>query len=154
MASQLTLSEVIKEAIQKEVLSRFMYIGLRQRVKSQESKDAFKLLAEQEEYHQHVLEDYLSGKLKEGTLSNNMVVDHSVTDHLGQPDVTPNMDIKDVYVLAVKKEQTANNFYSNLAAIHPEGKAKNLLEFLAAQELEHKAIVEKLSEDFNNPKTE
>ncbi|MCR4394423.1 MAG: hypothetical protein NUV31_08655, partial [Dehalococcoidales bacterium] len=68
MVKQLTLVEVLEEAIQKEIISRFLYVGLRQRVKNQASKDAFQALADQEEMHQRFLEDYLHGKIKEGAL--------------------------------------------------------------------------------------
>ena len=37
MVTQLTLQEILGDAIQKEVLSRFLYIVLRQRVKDKAS---------------------------------------------------------------------------------------------------------------------
>jgi rubrerythrin len=147
MAAQLTLGEVLREAIQKEVMSRFMYIGLRQSVKDSEAKETFKLIAEQEESHQSMLEDYLSGRIKEGALNYHLVVDDKISDQFGQPDVTPNMELKDVFILAIRKEQTAHNFYANLAEIHPEGKIKKLLEKLSYEELEHKSAVEKIYKD-------
>ena len=147
MAVQLTLGEVLREAIQKEVMSRFMYIGLRQSVKNPEAKEAFKLIAEQEEFHQKVLQDYLRGRIKEGALNYRLVVDKKISDQFGQPDVTPNMELKDVFVLAIKKEQTAHNFYANLSVIHPEGRVKKLLEMLSAEELEHKALIEKIYDE-------
>ncbi len=154
MAPQLTLREVLQEAIHKEVLSRFLYIGLRQRVKNQSTKDAFQNLAEQEEAHQRVLEGYLHGKLKEGALSSGLVVDYKIVEHLEQPEVSPTMNLKDVFTLAALKEKASHDLYLNLAAIHPNGQIKHLLEDLASQEIEHKSRVETLYTEVAFPHTD
>lgn len=154
MGDNLTLQEVLEEAIRREVLSRFLYVGLRQRVKSQASKDAFQLLADQEEMHQRILEDYLHGKIKEGGLGKSLMVDHKITDCLDFPEITPTMDIKEVFLLAANKERATHELYSNLAAIHPNGQIKRLLEEMAAQEMEHKNSVENLYAEVAFPQTD
>jgi rubrerythrin len=153
MVSNLTLHEVLKEAIQKEVLSRFLYVGLRQRVKNAGSKEAFHILAEQEEMHQRFLEDYLHGKIKEGALSPGLVVDYKIVDCLDQPEISPTMDIKEVFNLAVNREKASHDLYLNLAAIHPNGYIKHIMEDIAAQELEHKKHVESLYVEVAFPQT-
>ncbi len=154
MEDNLTLQEVLEEAIRREILSRFLYVGLRQRVKSQASKDAFQLLADQEEMHQRILEDYLHGKIKEGSLGKSLMVDHKITDCLDLPEITPTMDIKEVFHLAANKERATHELYSNLAAIHPNGQIKRLLEEMAAQEMEHKKSVENLYVEVAFPQTD
>jgi len=154
MVTQLTLREVLEEAIHKEVLSRFLYIGLRQRVKNQASKDAFQALAEQEEAHQHILEDYLHGKLKEGALSSGLVVDYKIAECLDQPEISPTMEIKEVFLMAAHREKAAHDLYASLSAIHPNGKIKHLLEDLSAQELEHKQHLENLYSETAFPQTD
>jgi rubrerythrin len=151
---QMTLREVLKMAIDKEVASRFLYIGLRQRVKNPAGKDAFQSLAEQEEVHQEILEEYLHGKLKEGTLSADLVVDYKIADLLEQPEITPSMDLKDVFLLAAQKEKASHDLYSCLAEIHPNGHVKRLLIDLASQELEHKNKVENLYTEVAFPQTD
>jgi rubrerythrin len=154
MEKQLTLKEVLEGAIQKEIMSRFLYIGLRQRVKKQASRDAFQALAEQEEVHQRILEDYLHGRFKEGSLSSSVVVDYKVADYLDQPDISPTMELKDVFLLAANKEKTAHDLYTTLAGIHPNGYVKRLLEDLAFQELEHKNRIENLYTEVAFPQTD
>lgn len=154
MATQLTLQEVLEGAIQKEIMSRFLYIGLRQRVKNPASKDAFQALAEQEEVHQQVLEDYVNGKLKEGALSCKLIVDYKIAEWLDQPEISPTMELKEVFLLAAKKEQAAHDLYQSLSAIHPNGHVKHLLEELACQELEHKNRVESLYTEVAYPQTD
>ncbi len=152
--TQMTLGEVLHEAIQKEVLSRFLYIGLRQRVKKPTTKDAFQALADQEEKHQRILEEYLHGKLREGALHTGLIVDYKIADCLNQPEVTPTMDLKDVFLLAAQKEKASHDLYLNLADIHPAGSVRHLLEDLAAQELEHKHRVETLYTEVAFPQTD
>ena len=154
MEKQLSLKEVLEGAIQKEIMSRFLYIGLRQRVKKQASRDAFQALAEQEEVHQRILEDYLHGRFKEGSLSSSVVVDYKVADYLDQPDISPTMELKDVFLLAANKEKTAHDLYTCLAGIHPNGYVKRLLEELASQELEHKNRIENLYTEVAFPQTD
>ncbi|MBN1189283.1 MAG: ferritin family protein [Dehalococcoidales bacterium] len=154
MVSNLTLWEVLQAAIQKEVMSRFLYIGLRQRVKNPAAKEAFRLLADQEQSHQQVLENLLHGRLKEGALSNGLVVDHKITDCLNQPEISPTMELKEVFLVAAKKETASHDLYSNLAAIHPNGQIKHLLENLALQELEHKNSIESLYNEVAFPQTD
>ena len=154
MATQLTLHEVLEGAIQKEIMSRFLYISLRQKVKNKASKEAFQDLADQEEVHQRALEDYLHGKIKEGTLNDNLVVDYKIADCLDQPEISPTMGLQDVFLLAAKKEQAAYDLYSGLAEIHPSGQVRILLQNLASQEKEHKIRVESLYVEAAFPQTD
>ena len=59
--SNLTLKEVLEEAIHKEIEARLLYTDLKNRVIDPSVKDALQDLAEQELHHQRVLEDYLGG---------------------------------------------------------------------------------------------
>jgi rubrerythrin len=154
MTNQMTLKEVLEQAIQKEIMSRFLYIGLRQRVNKQASRDAFQSLAEQEELHQRILEDYLHGKLKEGSLSSGLVVDYKIAENLDQPEISPTMDMKDVFLAAASKEKASHDLYTCLAEIHPNGHVKHLLEELANQELEHKNRLENLYNEVAFPQTD
>jgi rubrerythrin len=154
MVDQLTLHELLESAIQQEVMSRFLYISLRQRMKSQATKDAFQGLADEEEVHQRVLEDYLHGRIKEGGLNDKLVIDYKITDCLNQPAVSPTMDLKEVFHLAAIKEKASHDLYNGLATIHPNGEVKRLLENLASQELEHKKRVEDLYLESAFPQTD
>jgi rubrerythrin len=154
LVPQMTLQQVLEEAIHKEVLAHLLYIGLQQRVKNPASIEVFQSLAEQEEIHQKILERYLHGELKEGALSTGLVVDYKIAEHLDQPEVTPTMDLKEVFLLAANKEKASHELYQSLSAIHPNGKVKHLLDDLAAQELEHKRRIETLYTEVAFPQTD
>jgi rubrerythrin len=154
METQLTLKEVLEQAIQKEITSRLLYSGLRQRVNNQAAKDALQSLAGQEEKHRQFLEDYLQGKLKDGVLHSGLVVDYKVADYLAQPEIAPTMELKEIFLLAALREKASHELYCGLSAIHPAGQAKHLLDDLAAEELKHKQRVESLYAEVAYPQTD
>ena len=153
MATQFTLNEILEKAIQKENGSRLLYINLSQKMKDQVAKDAFQKLAQQEQGHQNLLEQYLRGELK-GGLSRGQAVDYKIAEHVYQPEIASDMQLKDVFLLAANREMHSHELYLALAGIHPPGEAKRLLEGLASQELEHKQRVEFLYTEVAFPQTD
>ncbi len=153
MAAQLTLNEVLDKAIQQEIGSRLLYIDLGQKMENQAAKDAFQELAQQEKEHQNLLEQYQRSELTAGTLSMGQVIDYKIAEHLNQPEISPDMQLKDVFLLAANREMHSYEFYLALAGIHPPGEMKGLLEGLASQELEHKQRVEFLYTEVAFPQT-
>jgi rubrerythrin len=104
--------------------------------------------------HQHILEDYLHGKLKEGAINTEIIVDYKIAEYLDQPEVSPTMEIKEVFLLAANKEKASHDLYVGLSAIHPNGTVKHLLDNLASQELEHKNRIETLYTEVAFPQTD
>ena len=96
----------------------------------------------------------LKGELKEGALSHTKPVDYHIAEHLQQPEVSPDMPLKDVFLLAADREKVSHDFYLALAGIHPEGKTKKLLQDLADQEMGHKKRVEYLYTEVAFPQTD
>jgi len=121
-----------------------LYTDLSHEMKEEASKDAFQELARQEQHHQNMLEQYLRGEFKEGTLSHRQVIDYKIAEEFDQPKVSPDMKLKDVFLLAANREKASHELYLGLAQIHPAGEVKRLLEELVAQELQHKHRLESL----------
>lgn len=153
MVTRVTLKEILGKAIEKEVDSRRLYVSLSQKVDDEAAKDAFQELAQQEQGHQNLLERYLRGELKEGALSRGQLVDYKIAERLDQPELSADMKLQDVFLLAANREKVSHEFYLSLAQIHPAGEVKRLLEELAAQELEHKQTVEFLYTEVAFPQT-
>ena len=154
MAIQFTLDEILEKAIQKEIGSRLLYDDLSQKMKDQVAKDAFRELARQEQGHQNLLEQYQRGELGAGVLSREQAVDYKIAEHLDQPEISPDMQLKDVFLLAANHEMHSHELYLALAGIHSPGEAKRLFEELASQELEHKHRVEFLYTEVAFPQTD
>jgi len=154
MVTQLTLEEVLQKAIQKEIESQHLYSDLSQKITDEATRDAFQELSRQEHEHQELLEQYLRGELKGGTLSRGQVIDYKIAERLDQPAISPDMKLKDVFLLAANREKVSHEFYLSLGQIHPAGEVKRLFEELASQELEHKQKAEFLYTEVAFPQTD
>ena len=154
MPTQLTLREVLEKGIRKEIESQLLYSELSQKAKDKATKEAFQNLVRQEQGHQKLLERYLRGELKKGALSRQQAVNYKIAEQLDQPEISPDMELKNVFLLAAKREKAAHEFYLGLAQIHPAGEIKRLIEELAAQELEHKQRLELLYTEVAFPQTD
>lgn len=154
MATPLTVGNVLKRAVQKEIASQHLYADLSQKMRQPSAKDALLDLVREEKRHQDILERYLRGELKEGALGSRQVLDYRLAEHLEQPEVTPGMNLEDIFLLAANRERASHEFYLGLAGVHPQGQVRRLLEELAAQELKHKHRVESLYTEVAFPQTD
>jgi len=154
MATKFTISRILEIAIQKEIESQHLYTELSQKVTNDAVKDALRQLTQQEQRHQNILEQYRQGELKAGVLSQGQVIDRKIAEHFDQPEVSPDMQLKDVFLLAANREMHSHELYRALAKLHPTGETKRLLEELASQELEHKQKVEFLYTKVAFPQTD
>ena len=150
----LTIEEVLRKCIAREIQSQVLYKDLASRVRISATEYALSLLIHQEEEHQRILESYLAGNLSEGALGLRHVVDYKLAEHLEQPDVCPDMQLPEIFLLAAHRERESHDLYTELADIHPEGKLKQLLFKLASEELGHKQKVEIMYSEVAFPQTD
>ena len=154
MAAKLTISDVLNKAIQREIESQCLYTDLSQKMSDQAAKDAFIGLFREEQRHQSILEQYQRGEIRSGALGMGQVIDYKIAEHLDQSAVTPDMALKDIFLLAANRERSSHELYLSLAKIHPRGQVRKLLEELASQELKHKQKVEFLYTEVAFPQTD
>lgn len=154
MTGPLTLEEILNKAIQKEIEAQCLYLDLSQRMRNKTAKDAFQDLARQEQGHQHLLEQYQRGELKKGALRREQTVDYKIAEHFEASEISLDMEIKDIFLLAARREKVAHELYLSLAEIHPAGEVKKLIQELAAQELKHKQRLEFLYTEVAFPQTD
>lgn len=154
MSEQMTLNEVLGKAVQREIDSQRLYTELGNQVKEDPIKYAFKELVKQEMGHQEILEQYIRGGFKKGALDVGQVVDYKIAEKLDHPQISPGISLKDTFLLAANREKLSHEFYLDLAAIHPAGDVKKLLNKLAVEELRHKEKVEFLFTQVAFPQTD
>jgi len=154
MLSQLTIRNILAMAIDKEIESQRLYRDLSQKMMDAATKDVFLHLYQEEQGHENLLRKYLRGELTEGALRQEQALDYKIAEHLDQPEISLDMKLKDVFLLAANREKSSHEFYLSLAAVHPLGRTKSLLEELASQELEHKQKVEFLYTEVAFPQTD
>lgn len=154
MTTRLTVQSVLEKAIEKEIEAQHLYRDLSQKMTDAAAKDAFGQLSREEKGHEELLRKYLRGEIGVGGLKKDSVLDYKIAEYLDQPEITPDMALKDTFLLAANRERASHEFYTRLAAVHPQGGVKKLLEQLAAQELEHKRKVEFLYAEVAFPQTD
>ncbi|MDH5365066.1 MAG: ferritin family protein, partial [Dehalococcoidia bacterium] len=154
MVTQLTVQNVLAKAIQREIESQHLYHDLSQKMTDAAARDTFRQLSQEEQQHENLLRKYLRGELREGALNREQVLDYKIAEHLEQPEISPGMKLKDVFLLAANREKASHEFYLSLAGVHPAGPVRRLLEQLASQELEHKQRVEFLFTETAFPQTD
>jgi rubrerythrin len=154
MAEQMTLKQVLEGAIRKEIQSQQLYADLSLRVGDEAVSDALRKMIGEEKGHQNRLEEYVRGNLKKGALSPGHVVDYKIAEMAGRQEPSPEMGLKEMFLLAANREKASHELYTVLAGIHPEGEVRTLLEQLASQELEHKHRAESLYTQVAYPQTD
>lgn len=154
MAAQFTINEALEKAVEKEEASRLLYENLSQRMQNPIAKDAFQELAWEEQEHRNFLDKYRNGRLTAGALSKEEVIDYKIAEHFEQPDISPDTQLKDVFLMAANREMHSHDLYTALAGIHPQGEVKLLFEQLASQELKHKHRLEFLYTEVAFPQTD
>ncbi len=87
-------------------------------------------------------------------MSISHVVDYKIAERLDQPEISPNMTLREIFLLAANRERMSHEFYVSLAEVHPAGEVKKLLKRLATQELQHKQRVELLYTQVAFPQTD
>ncbi len=144
MVLQLTLTGTLDRAIACEVESQRLYRILADRAHGDGVSGALQKLIEKSVELQTFLEQYLHGELKDGTLGKAQAIDYSVTRYLDQPQIRPDMNLREALLMATSREQASHDFYHSFAAVHPEGKVKSYLDGVAARKLENKHVIESL----------
>lgn len=154
MAEQVTLKRLLHHAIEKEIEAQHLYADLGKRMTDQAARDACDELYRQEVGHQKLLERYASGGFKVGALSPRRTIDYKIAERFAKPEVTSDMQLKDVFLLAANREKVSHELYRSLADSHPAGEVKDLFEGLAADELRHKQKVEFIYTEVAFPQTD
>lgn len=95
-------------------------------------ENAFQELVRQEQGHQNWLGQYLRGELKEGALSSGQAIDYKIAERFDQPEISPDMRLKDAFLLAANREKSSHEFYLSLAQIHPDGEVKKPVAWFSA----------------------
>ncbi len=140
-------------AIQREIEAHDFYMNLADHVTDKTAKDALIWIAGEETKHKEFLINYKEGKIPSGTLRLTEVEDQKIAEHVAAPELKPDMDTKDVYLVAAHRELASFNFYTEFAKMHTDPSLKDMLLRIANEELKHKEKVEYLYSNTAFPQT-
>jgi len=149
----MTTEEILRKAVRFEEISHDFYRRLEDIISDFQAKNTLDFMAREELKHKAFLEQYLLGKVTGPVLGLTEVHDAKIVEAFKVPPIIPNMAQKDVFLVAAEKEKASQDFYLELAELHPEGPVKDLLIQLAQEELGHKEKVEYLYVNAAFPQT-
>jgi len=146
LRSKTTLSEVLTIATRFEETARDFYRGLAPKV-SKRIRDLVEELAEEEERHVTLFtelagRDDIADQIQ--TEMRRTAADSRFSDCIHLPELGDHPDDQAVLQYAMGREHAAMQHYTELAETSPEGPIRELFQFLAAEETQHKLQLEKL----------
>ncbi len=121
MPSGLTVTEVLRTGVQREIESQKLYTELGGMVRDTQAKYVFTKLVREEKRHQDILERFLAGGIQAGMLKPDEVLDYRVAESLNQPAVKPDMALPDIFLLAANREKMAMSSISGWRRPTPLG---------------------------------
>lgn len=151
--AKMTLEEVLRTAISKEIAAQQLYADLAKKVTSPIAKETFQNIVHEERGHQLLLERYQRGEMMSGGLRAGQTIDYKIAESAEPTEITSDMPLKDIFIRAANREKVAYESYLALAKVHPTGEVRTLLEDLASQELTHKQKLEFLYTETAFPQT-
>ena len=145
-----SIESILNRAIRFEEDSYNLYHSAISTVKNPQTKEWLKELADWELGHKAKLEGLVKGDLNWAIRKSRRedVKDLKIGDYLVAAPLSEKSDFQDVLLVAMKREQSAHDFYASMADLVEEGQARDLFVLLAKEEMKHKQTVEKYYEEY------
>lgn len=146
LSGKTTVREIMEVATSFEIVARDFYTALIPQV-SKNIRWLVEELAEEEQGHVDLFSQLAVNPDVASVMAAELtrpVADTRFSDCVHTPDLGPNPDDQAVLQYALMRESAAMDQYTELAGTAPEGPLKDAFLFLAKEETEHKAELEKL----------
>jgi rubrerythrin len=145
-----TITNILNRAVRFEEDSFNLYNSAISKVKNPQTKDWLKELADWELTHKAKLEALLKGDLNWAIRKSKreQVADFQIGDYLVAAPLSDKSDFQDVLLVAIKREESARDFYASMVELVDAGEAHDLFDLLAKEEAKHKQMVEKYYEEY------
>ncbi|HHK74285.1 MAG TPA: rubrerythrin [Rhizobiales bacterium] len=145
LGAMTSLEEILETAMSFEESAEAFYSALRDKV-GKPLRELVGELALEEAEHFRMFKALRENPDIADALSSNVQVpadDHNFSKFILLPDLGPEPDDQAILQYALSREDAAARQYGDLAQSTPEGPVRDLFVFLANEELEHKAELEK-----------
>lgn len=145
-----SLDDIIDFAIAREHEAAAFYRSVCERERLEDKKQLFLDFASEEDKHATLLEALKSGDdpADLGEYSWKWIIDIKRSNYTVDVEYHPNMDYREILLLAAQKEEKALAFYNEcLRGAHNE-EAKRVFKMLCQEEAKHKLVLEGMLDDF------
>jgi len=141
------LGELLQTAMYKEVASQAFYIAGQNKTDDPGAKALMKELAEEELRHSQMLKELSERDWEKGDWHLEKIPNLMISEYLTGGDKLEGASLQDALLFAMKREQQAVQFYSQMMSALRREDAKRLCERLVHEELKHKQRLEIFYDD-------
>ena len=145
MSNRNKFDEIINFAIEKEWEAVKFYQELQQMVPFKGKKEMLQDLENMEKGHVKVLENIKKEPIEDIKIPK--VENLAISDYIIETEPEPDMSYQDILIVAMKKEEKAQQLYTTLADESPDENIKKLFLKLASEEAKHKLMFEKIYDE-------
>jgi rubrerythrin len=144
-----TITEILQKAIHFEEEAHEFYTGASQMMELPHVRDMLEELAAEELKHKGKLEELMAGDVDHIVAASRQreVRDLKIADHLASRPLDKKASFQDVLIVAMQREKSAHDFYSQMKEVAGDASVRELFDFLAQEELVHKNKVETIYDD-------
>jgi len=143
------IEQLLSTAIEREIEAYEFYQNVYERVDDVTVKEVFEQLAEEEQGHREMLEQFKHDPTK--MMKIQPPPDYKVAEATELPKLSIDMKPADAIALAMKKEQQAVEFYRALGESASDESVKKIFESLTNMELGHKHRLENVFVNIGYP---
>lgn len=136
------LRELLEAAMYKEIASQAFYIAGQNNTEDPGAKVLMKELAEEELRHLQMLKEVSERDWKEGQWHRKSIPNLMISEYLTGSDKLEGASLQETLAFAMKQEQRAVEFYSQMMSAFRHEDAKRLCDRLVHEELKHKQRLE------------
>jgi len=134
-----SVDQVLDFAIKAEIEANLFYLDLASKSENPDIRETLGRFANEEAGHRVKLESIKhSAARSQKLIPAEKVMDLKIADYLVDIIPHPDMNYREIVILAMKKEKAAFKLYSDLAAMSETDELKSTFEFLANEEAKHK----------------
>ena len=141
---------VFQNAITKERLARQMYLDFAKKAESDEIKNIFLKLADEEQIHEQLFNKMDISTIKKvngGMLKNLRLLEEVDKEKIS---IENKNELNNTLDFAIREEQKAYEDYNLLMNHLDFGEPRELLKEIAQQELKHRTMLQKIKLGFND----
>lgn len=153
MSVQQSFEQLISLAIQREEEAYEFYTKSAEDATLKSSGKLLHELAKQEVGHKEKLMEALKGDVCDTFTCKTVaeIEDAGLSKYLIDIPLDPSSTPQEILVVAIKREEGANNFYKALSELTGVSAHRTVFETLAKEEQRHKEILEQLYDDIFQP---
>jgi rubrerythrin len=142
------LTDLLEAAMLKEVASGAFYTEGQKKTDDPGARALLKELADMERGHLEMLKKLVQKDRPPSHWRRNKAVSLKLGDYLSGGESLEEAGLQDTLVFAIKQEQKAADFYSQMKAVFTDEEARRLCQHLIDEENEHQRKLELFYDDF------